>query len=570
MTTTTYARQCIFSTTSNGFAVVNAPRVKVHVTYRRRGSTGLPHLKHAWVYEWRERVSEMFANVDAFVTASASARDIYLASFPQLEGKVHLIEHGRDLVRHNGYRPPIPSPGRPVRILVPGNLDYHKGGDFLEAIKAHDKQDRLQLHFAGWAGDQYEELGVHHGRYERADWFSLVERIAPSFVGLFSVTAETFSHTLSEAWLAGLPVIATDLGAFKDRIERDGGGWLIDPQDPKMAYDQIMRIIDDRDSYKKQLEEIPVTALRTAEQMAADYDALYKGVQQSSRPFLQASGKYDGPIRLGLFILGKHGARPASTYIRVLRRYMHPSLVEFVVPVLLDPDTYMQTAERVDIDIALVQRTAIPPDVTSQFINILRERDVPLILDLDDDILGITPGHADFRYYESFFDPIRDLISASAMVTVSTEVLRDKLALLIPRVTLVENHLDEHLWLSQTNPPAPHPRGVEDPRMQILYFGSLTHAEDLEILRAANRGLEADIAITVVGGASGGSLDWARQLVPDRRWNQYPDFVNWLRRHASEFDVAAIPLVDTSFNMAKSDLKFLEAAGLGFRWCAVA
>jgi len=82
-------------------------------------------------------------------------------------------------------------------------------------------------------------------------------------------------------------------------------------------------------------------------------------------------------------------------------------------------------------------------------------------------------------------------------------------------------------------------------------------------LRAAVEGFESEVAVTVIGGAEEGSLNWCRQLVPDRRWNQYPDFVHWLRQNASGFDAVAIPLADTPFNKAKSDLKFLEAAALG-------
>ena len=38
---------------------------------------------------------------------------------------------------------------------------------------------------------------------------------------------ESFSYTLSEVWSAGIPVIVPDHGALGDRVERDGGGWLL-------------------------------------------------------------------------------------------------------------------------------------------------------------------------------------------------------------------------------------------------------------------------------------------------------------------------------------------------------
>jgi len=523
--------------------------------------TSVPHLKHAWVYEWRDRVAAMFEHIDAFVTASPSARETYISAFPGIERRFNIIEHGRDDKKHDGFQPPIPSLRRPVRILVPGNLDFHKGGDFLEAIKRHDRAGRLEFHFAGRSRQHYGKLGVHHGVYERDDWFDLVGRVRPSFVGLFSITAETFSHTLSEAWLAGLPVIATDLGAFKDRIGRDGGGWLIDARDPKRACEQILEIVDDTDAFRDQIANIPISALRTAEQMAADYSLLYKQLLAKRNPF-SAEQTPHSPLRVGLFILGKEGARPASTYIRVLRRCFHPSLEQDVAPVLLNPATYVEMADRVDLDVALVQRTAVPPEVTNAFIDALKRQSVPLILDLDDDLLTIGFDHPDYGEFAPYAEPIRQLVSSAALVTVSTDVLRRAYSQLNSKTMVVLNQLDEHLWSSpvDTSPSEPPP---DDDRLRILYFGSLTHSADLEILRAAVEGFESEVAVTVIGGAEEGSLNWCRQLVPDRRWNQYPDFVHWLRQNASGFDAVAIPLADTPFNKAKSDLKFLEAAALG-------
>jgi glycosyltransferase involved in cell wall biosynthesis len=100
-------------------------------------------------------------------------------------------------------------------------------------------------------------------------------------------------------------------------------------------------------------------------------------------------------------------------------------------------------------------------------------------------------------------------------------------------------------------------------RTRLLYFGSATHANDLEIVRAATKALEDRVIVTVVGGAPAGKLKWCEQIVPDRAWNQYPDFVGRLRSLAKSCDIAVIPLADTEFNRAKSDLKFLEASALG-------
>ncbi|MDD3984506.1 MAG: hypothetical protein PHY59_01120 [Methanobacterium sp.] len=52
----------------------------------------------------------------------------------------------------------------------------------------------------------------------------MVNKIKPSFIGIFSICPETYSHTLTEAWTCGIPVLATEIGALKERIIKNGGG----------------------------------------------------------------------------------------------------------------------------------------------------------------------------------------------------------------------------------------------------------------------------------------------------------------------------------------------------------
>ena len=47
----------------------------------------------------------------------------------------------------------------------------------------------------------------------------------------------------------GIPVLATNMGALKERIERDGGGWFLDYDSPKKAYNQILQIANSADEY---------------------------------------------------------------------------------------------------------------------------------------------------------------------------------------------------------------------------------------------------------------------------------------------------------------------------------
>lgn len=245
----------------------------------------LPPLKHRFVHQWREEVEHMLAGVDAFVTSSAAARDVHLSTLPTLRKRpFELIEHGRELAARQVAVPP--RPGGEVRIAVPGNLDRHKGGEFMRTILEQDRTGRIRFQLMGEIPAKYRDLGESSGPYQREELTQRLASARPAFVGLFSIWPETYDHTLSEAWAAGVPVIGTALGAIKERIEAHGGGWLIDPADPRAAAERILGIADDPAAYSQELGRARGSNVRTLGEMAADYRELFERVTAGRRVFL--------------------------------------------------------------------------------------------------------------------------------------------------------------------------------------------------------------------------------------------------------------------------------------------
>lgn len=249
---------------------------------------GLPILKHAWLKTWRWQVERMFEHVDAFVTTSLAAKDVYLRSLPSLRDRpFEVIEHGRDLEQEHLAVPPGEGP---VRILVPGNIDVHKGADFVRKLKREDPENRLEFHFLGKVTDEFKDLGVDHGTYAREEFNSRVREIEPSFMGIFSIWPETYCHTLTEAWAAGVPVLASDIGTLRERVNAHGGGWLIDFEDPKGSYRGILEIAGDPATYARGLEHADLHGTRTVREMSDDYEALYESVLHERRAFKKSAG----------------------------------------------------------------------------------------------------------------------------------------------------------------------------------------------------------------------------------------------------------------------------------------
>ena len=247
----------------------------------------VPELKHRWLKTWRQHVERMFDHVDAFVTTSFAAKEVYLRSLPGLRNRTfELIEHGRDLEQE--HLAALPGEG-PIRILIPGNIEIHKGAEFLRRLKQVDAERRLEFHFLGNVIAKFRDLGVLHGPYEREEFNDRVREIRPSFIGIFSIWPETYCHTLTEAWAAGVPVLVSDIGTLRERVKAHGGGWLLDHEDPQSSYERIIEIAGDPAAYAHELERANLRGIRSIKEMSDDYEALYENVIHEHRSFKPAS-----------------------------------------------------------------------------------------------------------------------------------------------------------------------------------------------------------------------------------------------------------------------------------------
>jgi GT2 family glycosyltransferase/glycosyltransferase involved in cell wall biosynthesis/septal ring factor EnvC (AmiA/AmiB activator) len=539
---------------------------------------GLPHLKHAWVYDWRKRSAEMFNHVSAFVTASQSAKNTYIRAFPELENRrFDVIEHGRDLDICTSPASLTPHPDRPVRILLPGNLGPHKGSVFVQKLQALDTNGRLEFHVLGKTNDDLSQVVTSHGTYARSEFEEKARVIAPSFVGLFSTTAESFSHVLTEAWAAGIPVLASRLGALEERIERDGGGWLFDINDPAGTYARILEIVADVDGYRTQQNQAIAAAERSRSiaDMAFDYAAVYAGLANARRPFVSGySRPGERALRVGVFLPAATIERVnPSGHIRVLRRLQHPPTAAEIVWKLVDGEAFASAADQASgIDIAVVQRTAVPPTAVDDFLKRCRQEGVGVVYDIDDDLLSDDPDWDERDVYGQYREAIEILVRSADVVTVSTPALAEVMSSRSDRIVVLPNALDRALWLQPIDPELKRQfvesLHLEPDILKLLFVGGPSHAEDLEILKESidqiRQEIDDPVELYVVGGARPTERkSWYQPIdIPgDRRY--YPRFVEFIRSIGDQFDLGVAPLADTRLNSSKSDLRFLEYTALG-------
>ena len=238
-----------------------------------------------WINFWRKEISNMLLQCDALVTTTEYTKNTYLKVYRHLKGaKFNIVEHGRDfpIFGDKDSFMTVPEQNSPIKILIPGHIVAHKGSEFIKSLKSYDKENKLELHFCGTIDDDLKDLGIYHGKYLREELFDHVRKIKPSFMGIFSAVPETYSHTLSEAWACGLPVLVSKMGALESRLNENGGGWFLDIYNPKEAYEEIIRISKNKKEYLKVKEQVCNIKIKSISEMAEDYKDLYEEVLHSS------------------------------------------------------------------------------------------------------------------------------------------------------------------------------------------------------------------------------------------------------------------------------------------------
>lgn len=190
--------------------------------------------------------------------------------------------------------------------------------------------------------------------------------------------------------------------------------------------------------------------------------------------------------------------------------------------------------------IALLHRQVLASDTSVAEVAALVRAGYLVIADFDDHpeafpIIAQT-GHRAFR--------------AVHAVQTSTETLAAILRAFNPEVAVFANTLPE----------LPQPKNFVDPTRLRLFFGAFNREADwAPIMPALNAVLQVTRGRVHVEVAHDRAF-FEALATPDKRFTPTCDHATYLDI-LSGCDLALMPLADTAFNRAKSDLKFVEASG---------
>jgi GT2 family glycosyltransferase len=473
-------------------------------------------------------------------------------------------------------QPPAVRGGR-LRIAIIGVLADQKGLPAALAVAQAAEPDEIELHLVGYTekplAPEYEGLIHETGRYENADLPRLLARIKPHVIWFPASWPETYSYTLSAAIETGLPIVASDIGSFPERLAGRPLTWLVHPAAPP---DEWLAVFD--------ALRADITTLRTPPRgkpraFQPDYyadgylpsrpagtanarSAAKPGGRDVPRARIGAPLDLRRPGRTAVLVVperGTDGGFSPCAYIRLLLPLDHPDAAGDIEVLVADPEE----ALRYRADIVLTQRYALPDlAATDALAAHAAATGARLVYDLDDDLANIPDEHPEAAILRPRAERVRRLIARADTVLVSTPGLAANLASLRADTVLVPNGLDERLWNVALPPRLPRAGPV-----RFLLMGTATHDHDIAMLMPALRRLHeafaSRVAIDVIGMTTRDLPDWMnRVVVPPTGGASYPAFVNWITRQPP-WHIGLTPLADTAFNAGKSAIKAMDYAALG-------
>ena len=170
----------------------------------------------------------------SIVTPSHFLKDSLIRLEPRFTNiDFHIIPHGLKILKSwEKFIIQKKSKNAKFRLLVLGNLSPWKGLNLLEKI-IQRSPEKIEFHLIGCS--EYGRLltvfpQVHViPSYSRENLGQIIQSISPDMGLLLSICPETFSYTLSELFFFNIPVLATNLGSFAERIQDGENGFLSEP-----------------------------------------------------------------------------------------------------------------------------------------------------------------------------------------------------------------------------------------------------------------------------------------------------------------------------------------------------
>lgn len=232
----------------------------------------------AYLEAFREVVASRIDAVDRWVFASQSAADYLLRAYDIDPDRIEVIPHGaiidlsrrcRDVDEHRIF-------DEPLRLAFVGMGWTKKGLSIVNQLAEDLSGSTVEIHHFGDLRETASPELQIHGPYDNERLPELLRSAGIQIVLLPGPYAETFGHVMTEAVVAGLPVIGTRYGALGERIRRQGVGWTVDPDHPAGVRELVENLDRCRLEVLRATERALAADVTSVTDTAERYSALYR------------------------------------------------------------------------------------------------------------------------------------------------------------------------------------------------------------------------------------------------------------------------------------------------------
>lgn len=226
----------------------------------------LSHIKIDVQNYWRPIQLDNLTLADRIFVPSQSAAEVLTKTIPKLRSKLIVRPHGSN---NNSTIETSHVMQSPLNIAFLGGLSKVKGSQFITQLLTDQRSPEFNWFLIGDIGDpELEKIDLPHikkfGRYKQDQLPNILEDSQIDLIVLCSVWPETFSYTLSEAWLANTPVIVGPFGAPAERVAESKAGWILDELLPKKFFQLVDFIKSDPNEYSDKAgkaQDIQITSV---------------------------------------------------------------------------------------------------------------------------------------------------------------------------------------------------------------------------------------------------------------------------------------------------------------------
>lgn len=230
------------------------------------------------LYRWRSEFIKVKSIICQYVFPSNSCRELFSSFYDIRPELCRVIQHGISLRHEVGE---IRTLNKELRVGILGTMLKHKGELLYKHILENSDSERFKFYHFG-DGTLVNDKLINIGSYNRSSIYELLRGNNIDVVLLLSTWPETFSYTLSETFIAGIPPIVTNLGALAERVEKNGTGWIVDYESPEEICSLLEQLESDRALIDEKREILCSTPLDSLGKMKVEYGNLYSDMIANS------------------------------------------------------------------------------------------------------------------------------------------------------------------------------------------------------------------------------------------------------------------------------------------------